>query len=183
MKTRLIATLGLVALAIAAFTSHGIQSAEATPGSGAPTIGGIGATPFYPLQCKTVKQTRVGVNATAAVNVPATPLVNRNWVQVCLSPESLTLVDAGYVGSYAKVRFDNGVPGIGVPFLLDAGAAPGTVLAFSTLPTSMGPPVCSPQITTQAYIDGGPYWVQGVASFNLLDGGPQVFLDATECAF
>jgi hypothetical protein len=181
MKTRVLATMGLLALAVAAFTYHGIDNAGATPGSGAPTIGGIGPTPTFPLQVKAYQQTRVGLTSAAVANVPAVPLKNRNTVKVCLSQESLTLIDAGYLGNYAKFRFDNGIVGIGTPFLLDAGVAPGLELSFPGLPNQMAQ-VCTDEIATQSWPDAGG-WVTGIANVQLIDAGAEVFVDVIEKAY
>ena len=179
MKTRIVSILGLVALASAVVICRGVPTAEATPGQGATKFDL--KTSVYPNQCATIKQTRQGVSATAASNLPATPLANRNIVTVCISPESLTELDAGSYGEEVKIRNDNGIPAIGT-FQTDGGAAPGMPLFIGTLIPSIMNPVPCATFNSQTYVDGGGN-IQGVANFNLVDAGTMVFVDITECAY
>ena len=191
MKTpRILATMGLLALAAAVFSFHGFGSADATPGKGAPKIGGIGPTPFFPLQCASVTESRTLVNANTGPGglgpdagggfpVPVAPLSQRNKLFLCNSAESYVYTDAG-VRAAAKCRVD------GQPVYTGA-TTPGFYLPtppISISQTALIGASCLPFEQTIWNADGGGgSGPTCVAVDNLTDAGPAVAIDVVECAF
>ena len=191
MKTpRILATMGLLALAAAVFSFHGFGSADATPGKGAPKIGGIGPTPFFPLQCASVSETRTMVNSSTGAGglgpdagggfaVPVAPLSQRNTLFLCNSPESYVYTDAG-TRSAVKCRVDGApvftgatLPGQYLP------TPPIAIAQTGTIP----PQSCIPVQTIWNADGGGGSGPTCVAVDNLTDAGPAIAIDVIECAY